>query len=122
MKLKLLGKLVERASVNQTHAYLDLNGLHVYGRSQSAYRKNHSVQTAMVRIYNDLLLAADRGEETVLVMLDYSSAFDTIDHDIMFHRFSLRKGITGTALNWFRSYFSNHTVQAKRNALTNWAI
>ena len=60
----------------------------------------------MVRIYNDLLLAADRGEETVLVMLDYSSAFDTIDHDIMLHRFSLRYGITGTELNWFRSYFS----------------
>ena len=37
--------------------------------------------------YNDLLLAADRGEETVLVMLDYSSAFDTIDHDIMLHPF-----------------------------------
>ena len=73
-------------------------------KSAYFYRKNHSVETAMVRIYNDLLLAADRGQETVLVMLDYSSAFDTIDHDIMLHGFSLKHGITGTALNWFRSY------------------
>ena len=60
-------------------------------------------------------------------MLDYSSAFDTIDHDIMLHRFSLRYGITGTALNWFRSYFSNRTQSVVINGaasapsvLTEW--
>jgi len=106
-KLKFVSKLIERAGVNQINAYLEKNRL--YGKTQSAYRKHHSVETAMIRIYNDLLLAADRGQETVLVMLDYSSAFDIIDHDTMLQRLSSGYGIVGTALDWFRSYFNNRT-------------
>ena len=58
---QLKKRLKKQRSTKEVH--LALNGL--YGRTQSAYRKNHSVETAMVGIYNDLLvlLAADRGEE-----------------------------------------------------------
>ena len=51
---------------------------------QSAYRKNHSVETATLRVSNDILQAMDQGLLTALVLLDLSSAFDTVDHDLEF--------------------------------------
>ena len=45
---------------------------------QSAYRPRYSTETALSRVYNDLLLAVDKDNEAVLIRLDYSAAFDTI--------------------------------------------
>ena len=67
---------------------------------QSAYRKYRSVETALLRVYNDLLLAADKGYETILVLLDYTAAFATIDHHIMLQRLRHRYGITDSALDF----------------------
>ena len=50
---------------------------------QSAYRRFHSADTAMVRVLNDILLTIDSRQEAVLVLLDMSSAFDTIDHSLL---------------------------------------
>ncbi|XP_072022511.1 uncharacterized protein [Amphiura filiformis] len=60
---------------------------------------------------NDLLLAVDAGNEAVLVLLDYSAAFDTIYHSIFFERLQSRYGLEGTVLNWFMSYLQDR-VQA----------
>ena len=65
------------------------------------------METALLRVYNDLLLAADKGQEAILVLLDYSPAFDTIDHHIMLQRLHHRFGINDSALEWFTSYFAN---------------
>ena len=51
-------------------------------RFQSAYRKFHSTETALLRIYNDLVLASNRKEVSALVLLDLSAAFDTIVNSI----------------------------------------
>ena len=66
---------------------------------QSAYRKFHSTETALLRIYNDLLLASDRRQVTALVLLDLSSAFDTIDHQILLDRLASCYGFSGLALS-----------------------
>jgi hypothetical protein len=63
----------------------------------------------MVKIFNDILLELDNGAEVVLVMLDLSAAFDTIDHHLLLHRLGLRYGITGIAHNWIRSYLEGRT-------------
>jgi len=55
---------------------------------QSAYRQNHSTETALLKVKNDIFLNMDKGHVTLLVMLDLSAAFDTVDHGILFHRFS----------------------------------
>ena len=55
---------------------------------------------------NDLSLSADKNEVSVLCMLDLSAAFDTIDHDILLKRLEYTFGITGIALDWFRSYLT----------------
>ena len=69
---------------------------------QSAYRKHHS--TALPCVTNDPKLAMDNKKGTILVMIDLSSAFDTIDHSILLSRLELRYGIKSVVLEWFRSY------------------
>jgi hypothetical protein len=117
--LKFLAKTVERACSSQIQNYLSDNNL--YGKMQSAYRANHSTESALLRVYNDLLLAADKGQEAILVLLDYSAAFDTINHEVFFQRLSNRYGISGLALDWFKTYFSDRSqtvvIDGKKSSL-----
>ena len=76
---------------------------------QSAHRTNHSTETALIRVYNDIALSIDSRKSVVLVLLDLSAAFDTVDHFFLFSRLSARFGICDHALNWLRSYLSDRT-------------
>ena len=74
---------------------------------QSAYRASHSTETALLRVFNDILRSMDQQKVTIPVLLDLSAAFDTVDHNILLHRLHTRFGISGTALDWFKDYLSN---------------
>ena len=105
--LAFLSKLIERAVAQQLISHLHRNKLmDIY---QSAYRQYHSTETALLRLQNDVLAELDEGNCVMLVMLDMSAAFDTIDHEILLCRLQNRCGIKGTALKWFRSYLSRRT-------------
>ena len=76
---------------------------------QSAYRKCHSTETALLRVENDLLRAYDSGHVSVLSLLDLSTDFDTTDHDILIKRLHTTFGCYGSVLDWFTSYLSCRT-------------
>ena len=92
--------------------HLIQNGLHVV--LQSAYKQNHSTDTALLKVQNDLLMAIDTYGGAVLILLDLSAAFDTIDHTILLQRLH-ELGIRVAALDWFRSYLS----QRRQSVVTN---
>ena len=52
---------------------------------QSAYRAGHSCETALLRVYNDIVTTVGKGNGSFLVLLDLSAVFDTIDHDNLFY-------------------------------------
>ncbi len=74
---------------------------------QSVFRPRHSTEMALVKITNDLLLVSDQGCISLVVLLDLSAAFNTIDHDILIDWLQNYTGIQGKALRWFRSYLSD---------------
>ena len=90
----------------QLNSYLSSNAH--YEVYQSAYRPLHSTETALLRVQNDILTSIENKEITVLVLLDLSSAFDTVDHAILLNRLK-NIGITGLVHDWFSSYLSGRT-------------
>ena len=111
--LSFLSKVIEKIVAQRLSSYLENNSL--TNKFQSAYRKFHSTESALIRVQNDILLSMDRSEVTALVLLDLSAAFDTIDHEILLSRLSSLFGVTGLALDWFKSYLSERFQQIKIN-------
>lgn len=107
--LSLLSKIIERAAMKQVTDYLEYHNL--VNKFQSSYRANHSTETALLRVYNDILCNLDQGNDVVLILLDYSAAFDTIDHSILMRRLKITFGLSGIVLEWFKSYFFNRQEQ-----------
>ena len=105
--LPFVSKLIKRAAFYQIHGHMVSNNL--YPDAQSVYRRNHSTETALLKVMNDILLNMNKQHVTLLVLLDLSAAFDTVDHSILLKRLSPKLGLNGTALNWFRSYLSGRS-------------
>jgi hypothetical protein len=103
--LPFLGKVMERVVAIQLTAYLSRNGLQ--DPLQSAYRPGHSTESALMKIKTDIDMILDEGDAVLMVCLDLSAAFDTIDHELLLTRLETHLGVHGTVLSWLRSYLSN---------------
>ena len=104
--LPFLAKVLERVVNAQLNNYVSHNGFQEV--MQSAYRKNHSTETALVRVQHDIVSAMCGKKACLLVLLDLSSAFDTVDHEILLGTLQ-ELGVVGTALRWFASYLESRT-------------
>ena len=107
--LQFISKLTERAVFDQVHRHMIEYSL--YPVLQSAYRKGHSTETALLKVTNDILMNMDRQHVTLLVMLDLSAAFDTVNHEILLYRLDSRVGVKGQVLKWFASYRINRSLR-----------
>merc|ERR1711984_53191 len=79
--LQFLSKLLEKTALSQLNHHLTVNN--ILDTLQSGFRPHHSTETALVKITNDIRLNLDSKRPTILVLLDLSAAFDTIDHNIL---------------------------------------
>ena len=99
--------------------YVEENGL--FDPYQSAYRTGFSTETALTKVLDDVRDAMDKRRVTILVMVDFSSAFDLIRKDILLA--GLRSiGIQGRMLSWFGSYLSDRSqrVRGADNGFSSW--
>ena len=111
--LYFLSKMLERIVMNRMQTHLSSNSL--ISPFQSAYRKFHSTETALLAVHNDIMCSMDMGKVTALVLLDLSAAFDTVDHSLLLHRLKNWFGISGPVLNWFSTYLSPCTQSVYLN-------
>ena len=100
--LSFIAKVIEKVIAERVVAHMSNHNM--MDKFQSAYRTKHSTETALLRVQNDILFNIDKGKGILLVLLDLSAAFDTIDHSILFHSLENHLGITGQALSLMKSY------------------
>ena len=76
--LGFISKIIENIVANRLQAHIKNN--HLSNPLQSAYRKHHSTESALLKVHIAIIISMDKGEVTALTLLDLSAAFDTIDH------------------------------------------
>lgn len=125
--LSFVSKSLERVVAARLSKHMCDHGLHEV--LQSAYKPGHSTETALLRVHNDILTTMDDRGIVILVLLDLSAAFDTIDHDVLLQRMESMVGVKGLALSWFQSYLSHRTqsisigqVQSLVQVLLLWGV
>ena len=106
-----IDKLIQSSVLVQLNDHMSKFALHV--SQQSGYKTYHSCETVLLRILNDVLISLDSGVCSVLLLLDLSAAFDTVDHNILLDILSEEIGLKGTVLNWFASFLSGRTQSTK---------
>ena len=107
--LTFLSKLIEKVTARRLFAHLQDN--EIMEKFQSAYKTKHSTETALLRVYNDVMLCIDQGKGCILVLLDLSAAFDTVDHAVLFNLLEHSLSISGSAFSLLKSYGRSQCVQ-----------
>ena len=93
--------------------------IHNFNHLQSAYCSFHSTETALLQTFDNIFHSADLSQPTLLVSLDLSAAFDTIDHATLLSRLSTCFGVHGTALAWLTSYLTNRSQTVCMGAVSS---
>ena len=91
--LNTIGKILERLALARLYHHVSVSTS--FSPFQSAYRKFHSTETALLKLTNDILEHIDSGKITNLTALDMSAAFDTLDHATLLHRLEHTFGLSG---------------------------
>ena len=102
-QLSTINTIMERIVSLQLIYYLESNNL--LEPFQCAYRKSYSTETALYLITDTLCNSLDSSHCAQLVLLDLSSAFDTLNHNILIERIK-ELGIEGSPLRWLISFFT----------------
>jgi fibrillarin-like rRNA methylase len=109
--LNTIGKIIERLCLLRLLPHVASTGN--FSPLQSAYRKKHSTETALLKILDDLYRIVDSKHAAVLIALDLSAAFDTVNHAVLIKRMEETFGVKGTVQAWIQSYLSFRTQYVK---------
>ena len=105
--LCIIANILEKLVLSQVSSYL--NSHNPYNTCQSEYRPGHSTEAALLEVINDLFLSLNKGNISVLALLDFSSAHDTNDHPNFVHRLHSDFGFTDSVIQWSSSYLTDRT-------------
>ena len=100
--LSFVSKLTEKNVAERLISHLQNKNLQE--PLQSAYRKQCSTETALLKVQDDILKNLDKQKGVVLLLLDLSAAFDTVDHGTLINTLKNEDGVTGECLAWIQSH------------------
>ena len=106
-----MGKLIERVVKIRLNEHMDEQKLE--SDFEHGYKEGHSTETLLLKAVNDLLILCDSGLPSVVMLLDLSAAFDTVDQNKLLSILKNEIGIEGTALKWFQSFIVGRTQRVK---------
>ena len=115
--LPAISKLLERVVLDQLNLHLSENDLHC--SVQSGYRPHHSCETLLVRMSDDIIKEIQADNIVIVVLLDLSAAFDTIDHTVLLEKLINDYNITDDAHKWFKSYLDGRSFSVKVNKVSS---
>ena len=116
-QLSIISKIIEKIVFTQLSDYLVRNKL--LDPYQSAYTRHHSTETAILNVFDKVLIKLSKHRPHQFLLLDLSAAFDTIDHEILIQRL-IDIGLCTIALQWLISFIKNRTFSIKiGNSLSN---
>ena len=118
--LSFVSKLTERVVDCRINTHLAENSLH--NPSQFGYKKHHSCETMLLKLVDDVLVGIDKKFGVVVLMVDLSAAFDTVDHGRLLNILEFKYHITGLALLWLKSFLTGRLQRVKFNGFISEAI
>ena len=109
--LNTIGKILERLALSRFLPHVSKSPS--FSPLQSAYRKFHSTETALLELTNDIMENFDSGKIIILTALSMSAAFDTLDHITLLHRLQHTFGLSSYVISWIRSYLTDRSSFVK---------
>ncbi|QJC37765.1 hypothetical protein GJU03_01205 [Enterobacteriaceae endosymbiont of Donacia bicoloricornis] len=108
--LNVMSKILERVVQNQLLTHVNSNQL--LPQNQSGFRKAHSTITTLLEVTDDILKSFDEAKVTTSVLLDYTKAFDSINHKLLIAKLRYF-GVHDDSINWFHSYLTDRKQKVK---------
>ena len=105
--LQFLGKLIERVVLSRLQEHMSL--INYNNNTQFGYKKSHSTELLLLKFINDVLVGIDSKDGVVVLLIDLSAAFDTVDNRKLLNILCTELNIRGTALKWFKSFLLNRS-------------
>ena len=107
----IISKLIETVVLARLNEHASTNNMHCH--FQHGYKKYHSTETLLLKVVDDILIGFDKNNGTILLLLDLSAAFDTVDIQKLLNILETEFGITGIALKWFQSFLTNRKQRVR---------
>ena len=113
INLPFLSKIMEKAMIQQLNTYLETHC--PLPNTVCAYRKNLSTEYAILKLLDTIYKNMDKQCVTLVLAIDLSATFDTVNHSLLLKVLNKTYNIKGTAFRWFTSYLSDCSVCVQIN-------